>query len=111
MSSYAYQVFVDSTGVGHAFIALYGPDGQVMVKGFYPANGGSSSSGQNVLSVANFGDSILNPSLNRPRGKSVKAGASRRCDKQQIEFDILSPKLPVTHSANPSPTSSPPPPT
>lgn len=97
MSSYAYQVFVDSTGVGHAFIALYGADGQVMVKGFYPANGGSSSSGQNVLSVANFGDrnfgdSILNPSLNRQRGKSFKAGASRRCDKQQIEFNLLSPK-------------------
>ena len=41
----------------------------------------------------NFGDSILNLFLNRPRGKGVNAGVSRRCGKQQIEFDILSPKL------------------
>lgn len=47
-----------------------------------------SSGGQ-----GNFGDSILNSSLNKPRAKGVNACVSRRFGKQQIAFGMLSPKL------------------
>ena len=40
---YSYRVFVDSSGVGHAFIGIYGPNEQSEIWGFYPKVEGSPS--------------------------------------------------------------------
>ena len=36
MSDYSFQVFIDTTGFGHAFIGLYGPGGASQAWGYWP---------------------------------------------------------------------------
>ncbi|MFA6413553.1 MAG: calcium-binding protein, partial [Syntrophales bacterium] len=40
-SNYGYEIFIDSSRLGHAFIALYGPNGERQVWGYYPKIGTS----------------------------------------------------------------------